>query len=905
MKLYAVSYFNVWPFANTKISIFIKDGKYLIQSPIGRGKSFLFFDGVIYALYGYSKRDILNVECTEWYTKVLFQNDDWEVFFLQRPLTWKKWARLYRFTWKDGETSFSKPDEIIVFNHDFSDNLDMSLYEEIEFHRSTELQQYIDILLPPRSVFLQRHIIMQGEENIFELQAKARIEILKKMFWLDAIDNLRDSLSEIKNNLKWQLKVLQDWGHVVEQYKKTYPLAIDTFSQLTLRFQNQQWYETQLLDVFDWLDPKFFSEMSDIVQILEEYCNDPLVANVDSIHLAICELSVDVFSDYYILLSKKQQSLWQDREMLLLQRQKNREKQKSLVDDSKQLEDRISQVNIELEGYHSNQNVYIDLEKKKTEFESKIKTIHQSITPEIRALILAYTDVAWVDITIQEAITTQQYLLQLWWNKKSELELAKQKIEQYNQQLDHKKKSLEQYKSQLLYIEQSQRDLYIWKLQSEIQWINLQLEQKVASLQMFEQQYNDVLTAIEKLHVSLQYHCDKINAACPFIDAILKKNKLDKDLEILKEKKVSSEKNILEYKTLISNLQKNIIALQNNLQSANRNEFQYSWKDRESINLSIQQIESWAMTQAEKLYQSQCETNILLLEQSLDQIRSDYKIFQSILTQDVLNDFKEYSTSLSKVTQELLTIQKSQQVNAQAMLQKREFETQLKQLTVEQDNLDREYVVLDENLALINNKLRLLSLCSIDNLWNLLPFLTQYLRKLSDLFYEKKRISFEQDLKKWELQSATTLHAIANKELVLYVLQSSLPLLNEYINNLLMKVVPFQLRMQISEDGDELELFVEDQFGLREVKSLSGGQKTVLKLCRVLATSIVFRNSFLFLDETINNVDEEVTAQLADMLLDYMRNYNLTFYTVSHSIQLQSMDIRDDIIVVPSLDMSI
>lgn len=155
------------------------------------------------------------------------------------------------------------------------------------------------------------------------------------------------------------------------------------------------------------------------------------------------------------------------------------------------------------------------------------------------------------------------------------------------------------------------------------------------------------------------------------------------------------------------------------------------------------------------------------------------------------------------------------------------------------------------------------------------------------------------------MQSATTLHAIANKELVLYVLQSSLPLLNEYINNLLMKVVPFQLRMQINEDGDELELFVEDQFGLREVKSLSGGQKTVLKLCRVLATSIVFRNTFLFLDETINNVDEEVTAQLADMLLDYMRNYNLTFYTVSHSIQLQSMDIRDDIIVVPALDMSI
>lgn len=80
MKLYAVSYFNIWPFVNSKISIFIQDGKYLIQSPIGRWKSFLFFDGIVYALYGYAKRDMLNVESTEWYTKILFENDDWDTF---------------------------------------------------------------------------------------------------------------------------------------------------------------------------------------------------------------------------------------------------------------------------------------------------------------------------------------------------------------------------------------------------------------------------------------------------------------------------------------------------------------------------------------------------------------------------------------------------------------------------------------------------------------------------------------------------------------------------------------------------------------------------------------------------------------------------------------------------------
>jgi len=65
MKIFALSYSNIGPFSHRILSIFVKEGKYLIQSPIGRGKSFLFFDGIIYALYGYSKRDMLNVECED------------------------------------------------------------------------------------------------------------------------------------------------------------------------------------------------------------------------------------------------------------------------------------------------------------------------------------------------------------------------------------------------------------------------------------------------------------------------------------------------------------------------------------------------------------------------------------------------------------------------------------------------------------------------------------------------------------------------------------------------------------------------------------------------------------------------------------------------------------------------
>jgi hypothetical protein len=65
VHIIAASYFNIGPFEDQIISIFLKPGKYLIKAPIGSGKSFLFFDGLVFALYGYSKRDMLNVHSTQ------------------------------------------------------------------------------------------------------------------------------------------------------------------------------------------------------------------------------------------------------------------------------------------------------------------------------------------------------------------------------------------------------------------------------------------------------------------------------------------------------------------------------------------------------------------------------------------------------------------------------------------------------------------------------------------------------------------------------------------------------------------------------------------------------------------------------------------------------------------------
>lgn len=59
MRILAITYHNIGPFTKP-ISIVLKQGCFLIKAPVGRGKSFLFFDGIVYALYKKSHRSMLN-----------------------------------------------------------------------------------------------------------------------------------------------------------------------------------------------------------------------------------------------------------------------------------------------------------------------------------------------------------------------------------------------------------------------------------------------------------------------------------------------------------------------------------------------------------------------------------------------------------------------------------------------------------------------------------------------------------------------------------------------------------------------------------------------------------------------------------------------------------------------------
>jgi DNA repair exonuclease SbcCD ATPase subunit len=98
-----------------------------------------------------------------------------------------------------------------------------------------------------------------------------------------------------------------------------------------------------------------------------------------------------------------------------------------------------------------------------------------------------------------------------------------------------------------------------------------------------------------------------------------------------------------------------------------------------------------------------------------------------------------------------------------------------------------------------------------------------------------------------------------------------------------------------------LEIFVKDDKGERPIKSLSGGQKTVLKLAWILSVASKMKNKMLFLDETINSLDAEAVGRVADMIKDFVEFSNTKLYVVTHSKQIQDMDIWDDVILLDKI----
>ncbi len=228
-----------------------------------------------------------------------------------------------------------------------------------------------------------------------------------------------------------------------------------------------------------------------------------------------------------------------------------------------------------------------------------------------------------------------------------------------------------------------------------------------------------------------------------------------------------------------------------------------------------------------------------------------------------------------------------QQLLLQQLLQdKKNIETQLTSRETQEQNLQAQ--IAQVPTAELNKSLETLQSYEqgLDAMQQLLEEYNQHQLKTKQLIEEEAHLN--------------VLYKILNKELLLYVLGEYLPTLGEIINNYLVNVVDFQIILRLMEDSEkiELEMLVSDEKGTRDIKSLSGGQRTVLKLVWMLAVSSYLQTKVLFLDETINNLDQETVGKVAKMIEDFVQQRTMKFYTITHNSKIQEMNIWDQVIEV-------
>ena len=904
MNILAVSYSNIGPFENQIITLILKPGTFLIKAPIGSGKSFLFFDGLVYALYGYSKRDMLNVNSKTGRTKILFENDDKQIFFIERPLSGKKWVKLYQL--KDNETPNSlaaqqihtqieeKYSHVVNWGVDFADDLDLNLFVEEQFHRAIETQQHIELLLPPKNVFLNRHLLMQDSENLFELQPKARIDVLKLMFGLDMIDSVRDQIGEIKNNLKGQHKIMSESKHITEQYDRWY----------TDLSQSIQYIYDQLESVNEW-SIKELDMLS--METIKDFVNNPLSRSSDSLQYDIGQRNLDTrsqqLSDHHktklkyeqqlLNVHTEQESLQKDLDNTIAE---HKELQK-LMAWAHENDDNTSTQEVSMEDLNA-------LIAAKEELIIHIDDLNKLVSHETWKKLETEYHLTNPGHSLVRFVWLPEQLMQIGKLVKAEQEtvLAQQstfqsKIENKSQQLEHTKQQLESHKQQLR--EQSQQ-----KLEHEVSTVKQKVEstqRQIDSLLLQTSSLDESLALYQKQQNNkVNTQCTLDHEHCPSVDAMIKawSDNLRLQIENNNKQKEILLKSLKTTETLLFEQNRELMEAQNLHGKSTKEKFVYTGEQYNKLVHQVSLLEVEGLTDQEKIESWVIEGKITKISNKLESVRNDYKKFSSLVSAQQLEDFTNSQAQLATLTNQIIStqslIQKSQEQQLIRAENKSKIEQISKQMLILQEQLDKKHTLSDELKTLLQDPLYTL----LDSVEQWTKKLENLLSKAQDLLTEKIRIQ-DQSLKiKADVDKATLLHTIFGKELTLYVLKSYIPLLNEYINAFLAKVVSFQLNISVNEDGDELELIIEDEFGAREVKSLSGGQKTVLRLCWILATSVVFRNSFLLLDETINNLDEAIISNVAELLTDYVKKHNISFYTVTHSAQIQNMSIRDDTIEI-------
>ena len=409
------------------------------------------------------------------------------------------------------------------------------------------------------------------------------------------------------------------------------------------------------------------------------------------------------------------------------------------------------------------------------------------------------------------------------------------------------------------------------ELVTKNEWEKIETQKKHLEEKIIDQenQLKNIMKTLKELEKNIDaqatYACEKIKAKCPFIKAI--NSKTFEQLDQQKKEFIGQQKQI----------ETTIKKLQAELKSLNKIE-------PKKENKSIKELEK---------QQKESEKNIEVIKTFLNDVnyKAIEKLYAEYISQD--KEAKELEKKISELEQKAKQIEERKLQLQKAITQKESIEKQLNDFVTAIAEKEQER----KKLELEKEKIDVSTTTRIEK--NHVA-MRQIYHDIDMLVNEFK----EHQLERQKLEEQETilgnLYNIFSKELLLLVLQDHLPVLNDIVNNYLSQIVDYQISLQLKNNADkvELEAKIIDSKWERDTKSLSWGQRIILKLIWMLAISSYINSPILFLDETINNLDADTVGKVADMLEDFVKQREMKFYTITHSQQIQQMDIRNQVIEI-------
>lgn len=393
------------------------------------------------------------------------------------------------------------------------------------------------------------------------------------------------------------------------------------------------------------------------------------------------------------------------------------------------------------------------------------------------------------------------------------------------------------------------------------------IEEKILDQKNQFKNLEKTLEELEKnIETQAKYDCDRIKEPCPFIKFINKKtfDQLEGQKKTFLDQKDTIEKIITTREEERKNIPKSI--------SKENNE-------------TKKQLEQKSM---------QAEQKIHSIKKFLNEI--NYKDIENSYTKYNNQDkeIRNLDKEINDKEQEAKQAEERKVQLQKAMIQKENSQKQLKEWIQTISKKEETWKKLKTEKAKADTK----TIMELEHNHNSMK---QHHHDMKTVVDEFKQHQLETQQLKEQETILGNLYNIFSKELLLVVLQDHLPVLNDIINTYLAQIVDYQINLQLNKSNWEkleLEAKIIDSKGERDTKSLSWGQKIILKLIWMLAISSYINSPILFLDETINNLDADTVGKVANMLEDFVKQREMKFYTITHSQQIQEMDIRDEIIEI-------